>query len=382
MNNIKIGVRDVIRELDITKNKIEFINDLNLFLNVIAFNESTKDYYEVVKEKFDEYMAKWDINFDNSFSIISKYIKSRKLPYKIAKDEGFSQIKSEKFIISMLVELYAMSLVVENNVNSKEDISKFIHEELNRNGFNISEKEIVLNDLDYLFKDSKLFSICRESLLNRKEEINNAINKTIDAISKRKNINLSLNYKMDSKKSTFKNIDKIDNSFKEKENLELKKQIDKLKKDLEVNNMLLSEYIDKEIKLNNEINKLQKYNIELVGYGEEQYSKALIDLVKHMNESTNGNLLDRLYCYSKGYDEKNLMFIATNLFNVLRQVGIYPRETNKIGESVCIEEYSFYNYRLNKDISDVKLCEGEVVYPAWFYNNKEILKPYVNVKGE
>ena len=47
-----------------------------------------------------------------------------------------------------------------------------------------------------------------------------------------------------------------------------------------------------------------------------------------------------------------------------------------------IEEYSFYKYRLNKDISDIKLCKGEVVYPAWFYNNKEILKPYVNIKGD
>lgn len=382
MNNIKIGIRDVIKELDITKNKVEFINDLNLFLNVIAFDDSKKDYYDIVKEKFDEYMGKWEIDFESNFSIISRYIKSRKLPYKIAKDEGFKQIKSEKFIISMLVELYAMKLLIENNENSKEEINKFIYNEFNRNGLNITEKEIVLNDLDYLFKDNKLFLICRESLLNRKEEINNSLNKIIEALSKRKKINLDLNYKMNSKLNTYKNIDYENDFIQENENLELKKQIEKLKKDLEINNILLSEYIDKEIELKDEIDKLQKYNIELVGYGEEQYSKALIDLVKCMNESTNGNLLDRLYCYSKGHDEKNLMFIAKNLFNVLRQVGIYPRETNKIGESVSIEEYSFYNYRLNKDISDVKLCEGEVVYPAWFYNNKEILKPYVNIKGE
>ena len=76
------------------------------------------------------------------------------------------------------------------------------------------------------------------------------------------------------------------------------------------------------------------------------------------------------------------MFIITNLFNVFRQLGIFPRETHKIGENVSIEEYSFYNYRFNKDISDIKLCEGEVIYPAWFYNNKEILKPYVNIKGD
>ena len=40
-----------------------------------------------------------------------------------------------------------------------------------------------------------------------------------------------------------------------------------------------------------------------------------------------------------------MMFIITNLFNVFRQLGIFPRETHKIGENVSIEEYSFYNYR-------------------------------------
>ncbi|MGL6107589.1 hypothetical protein [Romboutsia sp.] len=374
MSNLKIGIRDVIKELDINKNKVEFTNDLNLFLNVIAFNESTKDYYDIVKEKFDDYMGKWELDIDISFSIISKYIKSRKLPYKIAKDEGFEQIKSEKFIISMLVELYAMKIIVENNENSKEEISKFIYGEFIKNGLNINEKDIILNDLDYLFKDVKLFLICRESLINRKEEINQSLNKTIGAIEKRKNIILNLNYKINFQE----NIDQ----YMKQESLQLKKRIEKLEKDVELNNILIAEYMDREIELQNEISKLQKYNIELIGYGQEQYAKALVDLVRNMNDSTNGNLLDRLYCYSKGYEEKSLIFVAKNLFNVLRQVGIYPRETIRIGENVSIEEYSFYNYRLNKDISDIKLCEGEVVYPAWFYNNKEILKPYVTIKGE
>ena len=382
MNNIKIGIRDVIKDLDINKNKVEFINDLNLFLNVIAFNDSEKDYYETVKENIDDYMGKWEVDFDKNFFIISKYIKSRKLPYKIAKDEGFDQIKSEKFIISMLVEMYAMKLIIENNRNLKDELNRFICNELNENGLKVIEKDIILNDLDYLFKDNKLFSICRENLSKRQDEINLSLNKLINVVSKRRNITLQLSYDMG--KNIHEDIgieDKLTQVYKE-ENIELKNQIDKLKKDLELNNVLLSEFLDKEIELKNEINKLQSYAMELTSYGEEQYSKALIDLVKLMNDSTNGNLLDRLYCYSKGHEEKNLMFIAKNLFNVFRQLGIFPREITKIGEDVIIEEYSFYNYRLNKDISDIKLCEGEIVYPAWFYNNKEILKPYVKIKGE
>lgn len=387
MNNTSIGIRDLIKELGITRNKVEFTNDLNLFLNISAFDESPGEYYDIVRFKFNEYMEKWNLDINNSFLIISKYIKSRKLPYKIAKDEGFEMIKSEKFIISMLVELYVMHIIINNDGISKEEMIKFIYNEFKNNGLNIQEKDIVLKDLDYLFKDKRLTLICKENLKKKEFEIKNSLDKTIDIIERRKNIKLNLNNKLnkiENKNNKQENviINKNKQSELKVENTELKKEIEKLKKETEINNNLISEYMDKEIILQNEINKLQKDNIELIGYGQEQYSKALIDLVKNMNDDTNGNLLDRLYCYSKGKDEQNLMFVATNLFNVFRQMGISPRETAKIGSNVFIEEYSFYNYRLNKDISDIKLCEGEVLYPAWFYNSKEILKPYVNIKGE
>lgn len=378
MSNLKIGIREVIKELDISRDKVEFTNDLNLFLNTIAFNESDKDYYDIVKDNFNDYMGKWEIDIQKHFSIISKYIKSRKLPYKIAKDEGFEHIKSEKFIISMLVELYAMKIIIENEKVSKDEIIKFIYKQFNENGLYVNEKDIILNDLDYLFKDFKLFLICRQSFISRNTEIKQSIDKIINAIESRKEIKLNLKYKINSKENM--NLTREQDIFEQ--NLELKRTIDKLQSAIDLNNTLIEEYMDKEIKLQNEINKLQKHNIELIGYGQEQYTKALIDLVKNMNDSSNGNLLDRLYSYSRGYDEKSLMFVAKNLFNVLRQVGICPRETIKIGESVDIEEYSFYNYRFNKDISDIKMCEGTVVYPAWFYNNKEILKPYVTIKGD
>ena len=37
VNNIKVSITDVITELNVTDNKIEFMNDLNLFLNIVAF---------------------------------------------------------------------------------------------------------------------------------------------------------------------------------------------------------------------------------------------------------------------------------------------------------------------------------------------------------
>ena len=247
VNNIKVSITDVITGLNITDNKIEFINDLNLFLNIVAFIESKKNYYDIIREKFDEYMGKWELNFNDGFLIISKYIKAHKLPYKILKDEGFKEIKSEKFILSMLVELYTMKLVIENNKNSKNEIKKFIYNELKEKDFNINQKDIILNDLDYLFKDDSVFFICRNNMLKRKNEIDFSLKKVIEELSIRKNIKLELNYNMDYKEN-------IKNEFNE-EIITLKKEIEKLKNDLETNNLLISDYIDKEIELNNEINK-------------------------------------------------------------------------------------------------------------------------------
>lgn len=385
MNNITIGIRDVIREFDITKNKIEFTNDLNIFLNISAFNESRGEYYDIIKSNFNNYMGKWEIDINNKFLILSKYIKCRKLPYKIAKDEGFEMIKSEKFIISMLVELYAMNIIMDNENISKQELSKFIQSELELNDLKIAAKDIILNDLDYYFKDKKLMHLCRENIVKNEKELQYALEKTVKEVERRKKIKINLETKIINNEIQNEEnviINKDHNELIIKENLKLKQEIEKLKKEIDITNSIINEHMDKEIHLQNEINKLQKDNIDLLNHGKTQYEKALVDLVKNMNDNTNGNLLDRLYCYCKGEKEQNLMFIATNFFNVFRQMGISPRETIKLGSSVSIEEYSFYNYRLNKDISDIKLCEGTVIYPSWFYNSTEILKPYVNVKGE
>lgn len=381
MGNLKIGIKDVVNELSIKNNRTEFINDLNLFLNLIAFDKSPGEYYDVMKLRFYNYMSKWNLDIERSFSIIAKYVKSHKLPYKIVKDEGFEGIKSEKFIISILIELYLMMIIVNNDEPSKDKLKTFIHSELSKNKVNLSEKDIMLLDFDYLFKDRKIFFICKKALSDRQKEIKLAMDETIKAIENRNNIKLKLNYIIHKNSNAWENV--ILNKEEKIERIDkLKAEIEKLKKDIELSHVIINEYINKEASFKNELNKLQSENIELVGYAKDQYAKALIDLVQNMNDSTNGNLLDRLYCYSKGKEETNLMFVTTNLFNVLREMGIFPRETVRVGDNVKVGEYSFYNYRLNKDISDIDSCEGKVLYPAWFHNNKEILKPYVSIKGE
>lgn len=39
-------------------------------------------------------MSDWNIDLNKNFMLVCRYIKSNKLPYKIAKDEGFKNIKS------------------------------------------------------------------------------------------------------------------------------------------------------------------------------------------------------------------------------------------------------------------------------------------------
>lgn len=372
MEITRISIKDIIDSFEITKNKAEFVNDLNLFFNIIAFDNSDEEYYSIIKNKFDDYMKEWNISLDKKFTIISKYIKSNKLPYKIAKDEGFENIKSDKFIVSILVELYAIKIIINSkNTLRKNDIINFIYRELTNNVIQVKKSDIVLRDLDYIFKDDNVFNICKGRLLSKQAEIEEAFSRTVKVLEKRKNVNITLSYIINDR-----NFTKIDNTTN------LKTEIEYLKNQIKLREKIIDGYIEKEKEFNIEIEKLKNQNVQLLSIENEQYTKAIIDLVKNLNDPTNGNLLDRLYCYLKDENEKNMPFIISNLLNVLRQMGIYPRETIKLGEVVSIEEYSFYNYRLNKDISDIKLCEGQVMYPAWFYNEREILKPYVNIKGE
>lgn len=366
MDNMRISSEDLADNFGIIENKAEFINDLNLFFNIIAFDDSKDEYFNIIKQNFNEYMKEWNIDINKNFTIISKYIQYNKLPYKILKDKGFENIKSDKFIISMLVELYAIKIIISNkNYIDKNNLIDFIYKEFLKNSLQVKKQNIILKDLNYIFKDKDTFYICKSRLIKNKVNIEKTFSEIIHILEKRKKIKIELNY--------------IINDIKDNDILLLKREIEDLKAQNKLKDEIIDQYIENENRLKNEIEKIQNQNIHI---GKEQYIKAMIDLVRNLNDSNNGNLLDRLYCYLKGKDEKNLPFIISNLLNVLRQSGIYPRETIKLGEIVPIEEYSFYNYRLNKDISDIKLDKGKVVYPAWFYNDKEILKPYVNIKGE
>ncbi len=379
MNNTKMSQKDLVKELNITKNKTEFINDLNLFLNLSAFDSSENNYYNAVKKKIRHHMDGWELNIEDNFSIVHKYIKSNKLPYKIGKNEGFENIKNDRFILSVLIEIYAINIISNNDELTKKRLVDFIHSEFENNKIELKYKDIMFLDLEYLFKDRKTILKFKQTTLNLKEEIQDSFDIIKDIFEKRNKIELKLNYKLDSFEKEEIIANKIDI---QKEIIELKKDITRLKEEVNYKDKLIEKYKNNQLELIEKINNVKKGDINTEEYRDEQASKVIIDFVKNMNNDINGNILDRLYCYSKGKEEKNLMFITNNLFNVLRQMGVYPRETIKIGDTVSIEEYSFYNYRLNKDISDIKLSEGKVVYPAWFYKNKEILKPFVDVKGE
>lgn len=108
-----ISIKDIIYEFKITEDKAEFTNDLNLFFNIMAFDSSKDKYYNIIKNKFKDYINDWDIDLNKNFMLICRYIKSNKL----AKDEGFENIKSDRFIISILVELYAIKIIISDRLS-------------------------------------------------------------------------------------------------------------------------------------------------------------------------------------------------------------------------------------------------------------------------
>ena len=207
MENTKISIKDIIDEFEITKNRAEFTNDLNLFFNMMAFDNSKGKYYNIIKNRFNDYMKDWDIDLNKNFMFICKYIKSNKLPYKIAKDEGFENIKSDKFIISILVELYAIKIIISNKeIIKKYDIANFIYKEFMNNGIEVRRNDIVLNDLEYIFKDDNIYSICKSRLEYRKEDVNKSIVQVIKVLEGRKNIKVNLRYMITYKNNNGRNL--------------------------------------------------------------------------------------------------------------------------------------------------------------------------------
>ena len=356
MEDIKTTSRDLVRKLNITSNKTEFVNDLNLYLDIIAFRKEDTLYCDIFKAEFQKYMGRWNLDLDTVYKEIFKFIKNNKLPFKIVKDEGIKNIKSDKFIISMLVELYAINITLNSDYMNKEKIINFILDEFKKNKLNINKRDVFIRDIDYIFKDEKIYKICKRRIKELKKELYSAYIEIKEEVEHRKNINLDL------KLSTEENnnhtyIKKLENT--------------------------INEYKNKQMELEKEIQDLKSKKDEILNIEEESMNIKIIEkLIKQMNDENNGNLMDRLYRYSKGYEEENVKILINNLFNVFRQTGIIPREVVKIGQNVKIEEYSFYDYRVNRDISDIKTCEGVVIYPAWFYKNKQIMKPYVSIRGK
>lgn len=339
---MKIDSKYFIKELGIVDNKIEFMMDMDIFLSILSVDKSNKKYIQLLKEKIDDYMGIWNVDLNKNFDLINDYIVSNKLAYKIIKDDD--NLKSERILKNVLTEVYIINLIIENDISQKEILKNFVNEEFKRNNLNIYKIENIYKNFDYIFKNKKLLFIYKNKIKSYKNEFREILNKVVSIYEKKTNIKLDLNTKQ-----YIKNV----------EIEEYKKLIKKL---------------EEEIKLLKEEN--------LKSTEQEQKEKVIIDLLKDINNSSNGNILDRLYIYLKYKKDENIDFILVNLFNVLRQLGIFPRETSKVGDEVVIGEYSFYDYRFDNDISDIKQTKAEVIYPSWFYKEKQVLKPYVKLKGD
>lgn len=254
---MKIDSKYFIKELGIVDNKIEFMMDMDIFLSILSVDKSNKKYIQLLKEKIDDYMGIWNVDLNKNFDLINDYIVSNKLAYKIIKDDD--NLKSERLLKNVLTEVYIINLIIENDISQKEILKNFVNEEFKRNNLNIYKIENIYKNFDYIFKNKKLLFIYKNKIKSYKNEFREILNKVVSIYEKKTNIKLDLNTKQ-----YIKNV----------EIEEYKKLIKKL---------------EEEIKLLKEEN--------LKSTEQEQKEKVIIDLLKDINNSSNGNILDRLYIF-------------------------------------------------------------------------------------
>ncbi len=66
------SIKDIIDEFEIAKDRAEFTNDLNLFFNIMAFDNFNDEYYNIIKNRFNDYMRDWDIDLNKNFMLNGK----------------------------------------------------------------------------------------------------------------------------------------------------------------------------------------------------------------------------------------------------------------------------------------------------------------------
>jgi len=110
--------------------------------------------------------------------------------------------------------------------------------------------------------------------------------------------------------------------------------------------------------------------------------ERLKKLIENLTSSEYGNILDKFYLYNKNglIDAVEMIHLIKNFLSILRMFNIQAKD-DQIYEDVELNLRDIgTSYRIDKIPDEkTKTIKAKIIYPAWYLNNKEIIKPLVEI---
>lgn len=380
----------------------ECINDFRVILDIkledMLSHSRNGTLKELIKSNIKEIINGDFYDVEDMVDKVEEYVKHRKLALNIARNQGFDAINKPRIMINQFAASYCKYLGSYEQFTDLSTAKDKIIDILNKLGYEAGEKDLYEEMKFYYYKDSR--KIASEEVLKSNIDKNFYVAMLLaQNLIKRKEINLDLNDLLEineiPEESIVSDRSKIESVqgnhqktdfYEENKNEaldcnsceELKKQINKLEEEIEIERIINSQEREKMIQ---EITTLRKEKLENIEYAKSQYKNAMENVIKTLNDRNYGCLLDKIYKYSRGYvDKVNDKAIISNLLAALQSIEIRAMEKNRFNSNVILEKESIYNFRFNKGLESYEDLEAVVKSPAWFYKNEEVIKEFVEIK--
>lgn len=361
---------DLVKEYNLNKeDEPLFWLKIDILIESLSIDENNKsgNYDSALKRNWNKF---FDIPYSKK---VFGYLRKHKLPFKLIRDSGIRDIKSDNFVSNIIINSI-MKLVIINNEGTLT-IQKLREKTIIWAGMFIKDEKALNEELNSLiyhyFKFKFDVEAFKETLTPYKDVY-------------LKLLKISLEYFKSKGKITDEEIKNIV-EYKEERDIDDIVAVSLDRERLKSTYELVISHNKREIDmLKEEIEELNSKQRESFNYSMNQYKFGIRDLFNLINSKNYGNILDRFYCHVKGskkLTEKELTMLVKNLIISLEAFGISPYSEENIGSSIEVEDKNIgTEYRVSDDVYKVNSREGQIVFPGWRYKDEILELPLVKIK--
>ena len=361
---------DLVKEYNLNKeDEPLFWLKIDILIESLSIDENNKsgNYDSAMKRNWSKF---FDIPYSKK---VFGYLRKHKLPFKLIRDSGIQDIKSDNFVSNIIINSI-MKLVIINNEETLT-IQKLREKTIAWAGMFIKDEKALNEELNSLiyhyFKFKFDIEVFKETLTPYKNVY-------------LKLLRISLEHFKSKGKITDEEIKNI-LEYKEEKDIDDIVAVSLDRERLKSTYELVISHNKREIDmLKEEIEELNSKQRESFNYSMNQYKFGIRDLFNLINSKNYGNIVDRFYCHvngSKKLTEKELTMLVKNLIISLEAFGILPYSEENIGSSIEVEDKNIgTKYRVSDDVYKVNSREGEIVFPGWKYKDETLELPLVKIK--